>query len=257
MSAAGPEELANVVRRVQKLLAIANDHRADPNEAAAAASMAEKVMRKYQIDHATALSASLNAGLAEMSCAEVSANMKRDDPQRTVLQKVPRWAGWLAYRVAKLNDAETRLTTARMSGGAQVQFFGFAADVQVAAHTFDYLVGVLIAAMRSFQRSGPVRTKAESESYRTGFVLAVCAKLQELRYEKDAEMQAAVTSRALVISKAGAIAAHFGAAEYKTVKRVAPTRAAHAFLAGRAAGAAVDVGRRGIGNDSAASLKLN
>ena len=37
----------NVLRRVQKLMAIANDTRADPNEAASAAAHAANIMQKY------------------------------------------------------------------------------------------------------------------------------------------------------------------------------------------------------------------
>lgn len=44
-------ELDAVIRRVQKLLAIAQDDRANEHEAAAAAAQAEKLMRKFQIDH--------------------------------------------------------------------------------------------------------------------------------------------------------------------------------------------------------------
>ena len=54
-----PENLEGVMRRIQKLLAIANDGRGDPNEAASAAAMAEKMMRKYQLDNADIVAAVL------------------------------------------------------------------------------------------------------------------------------------------------------------------------------------------------------
>ena len=56
------EDKDSILRRIQKLLAIAGDDRADPNEAAAAAGMAEKVMRKYQIDHAELIMNGLKQG---------------------------------------------------------------------------------------------------------------------------------------------------------------------------------------------------
>lgn len=57
-----PENLEGVLRRIQKLLAIANDSRANPEEAAAAASMAHKIMQKYQIDHTEVIMAEINRG---------------------------------------------------------------------------------------------------------------------------------------------------------------------------------------------------
>ena len=39
-------DLESILRRVRKLLAIAEDGRGDPNEAAAAAQQAERIMRK-------------------------------------------------------------------------------------------------------------------------------------------------------------------------------------------------------------------
>ena len=56
------ENLESVIRRVQKLLAIAEHERSDPNEAAAAAGMAEKIMRKYQLDYSAVIITALKKG---------------------------------------------------------------------------------------------------------------------------------------------------------------------------------------------------
>ena len=60
-------ELASVMRRVRKLMALANDGRGDVNEMAAAAEMAAKIMAKYRLDYADVLAAELRSG-ADLSC---------------------------------------------------------------------------------------------------------------------------------------------------------------------------------------------
>ena len=55
-----PQEVSDdVLRRVQKLLALASDNRANQNEASAAADMAERLMHKYQIEHQDVIIAAL------------------------------------------------------------------------------------------------------------------------------------------------------------------------------------------------------
>ncbi len=245
-------ELANVMRRVQKLLAIAQDSRADANEAAAAASQAEKIMRKYQIDNADVISASFRnktAAAGMMKRAQCSANMKRDDPKRPPLKKNPAWAGWLGYRLAMLYDVQVLYCF--KAGHASVEFRGYEADVDMAAFTFDYLVSALIGAMKAYQRSGVKRSKVESESYRRGFVLALCVSLQRMKEDKDEEMNSVSSSRALVVLKMQAVDEHYGEAKYGTAKASKATVIGSAYAAGRAAGERVDVSRRGVGSNSA------
>ena len=95
------ENKESILRRIQKLLAIASDDRADPNEAAAAAGMAEKVMRKYQIDHAELIMTSLKQG-HDLGTEDVIASAKTNG---TKVLKVPAWAGWIAVAVSRSSGA--------------------------------------------------------------------------------------------------------------------------------------------------------
>lgn len=241
---------AGVMRRIQKLLNIANDGRGDPNEAAAAAGQAEKLMRKFNIEHADLLTKEIARGAGKFATIKCSANMKRDDPNRPTLQRNPGWACWLAYDVAKLNDCEIRQFMDHR--GAVLGFLGFESDAQVAGWMFDYLVGELIKGCKAYQRA-TTRTKAESESFRRGFVLAMCGKLSKLRAEKVAEMQEAVASRALVVSKTQALVEHFGEFKYRESKTTTSV-VGDAYHAGRAAGSKVDVGRKGIGSTAQSNV---
>jgi hypothetical protein len=89
------------------LLAIASDDRADPNEAAAAAGMAEKVMRKYQIDHAELIMNGLKQG-HDLSTEDVVATAKTNG---TKVKQVPAWAGWIAVAVSKFTECSASVVT--------------------------------------------------------------------------------------------------------------------------------------------------
>lgn len=233
-----------LLERVRKLLAIANDTRANPNEAAAAASQAENIMRKFNIDHADVLLKRVQSGEEEFDTVVVSAFMKRDVNNGHVQKRSPNWAGWLAVRVAMLNDCDVRVVWDQTRGIA-MKFCGYKADVQVSGWMFDYLLTCMINDVRAWQRVAP-RTKIASNQYREGYVMAVCDKLRTMQAERTAAMQAASNTTALVVAKAAAIAEKFGSVSY-TQGKARNVRDIDAYIAGSEAGSRVDVGRRAVG----------
>lgn len=251
-------DLEAILRRIRKLLAIAQDGRGDPNEAAAAAAQADKLMRKFNIDHADLLREQLKANGAGMATYECSANMKRGDPKRPPLKRNPLWAGWLGIRVANLNDCRVRFVNT--PSGAMVQFCGTQLDVQAAGFMFDYLVGQLIKACRAFN-SETLRTKAQSDSYRKAFVIALCDKLTNMKEEREAELKrgaatgATSSALALVNEKAKAIEEHFGKIKYTEGREVSMSDHA-ATMRGFSDGHDVDVNVRGVGADPQAQVLL-
>lgn len=261
MSEASNTERDNVLRRVQKLLAMANDGRGDSNEAAAAAQMAEKLMRKFQLDNADIIQAELKAKNGAMERGTVFANMKRDDPKRPPLKNNPPWGQHLAVAVARLNDCEARQGTAKDKHNkfsACLHFFGYSADVQVAVWMFDYLVGCTIEACKLFnaQRRRENRVdKTASEAFRKGFMTRLTARIYAQGTEKKEEQAASSTSRALVVSKQQAIVEAFGDFKYKDSKQ-ATVRDGDAYRAGMRSAADVDLNRRGVGNSTSTTLQL-
>lgn len=241
-------DLVNILRRVKKLLAIADDSRGNPNEAAAAAAQAEKIMRAYNIEHADVLRADILAGRALFGTRTCSANMKSKTKAPPRTKRVPSWAGRLAARVAMLNDVQGLYV---FRPEPLVEFRGMDADAEVAAWMFDYLVGETIAGTRAFQAAAR-RTKSESASFRDGFVLAVCDSLRRLEEEKRREMEVTSSSRALVVSKLSAVSEHFGKVKYAQSR--ARLSDAAAAAAGAEAGRRVDVSRRGVGGNSSSSF---
>lgn len=246
-------DLNDALRKIEKLLALAADERGDPNVAASAARQASKLMATFNLEHADVLAKTIERGEAEFAEEVSSANMKRDE-KRKPLKKNPLWAGWLAVRVAQLNECQARYGW-RAGPGAVVRFLGTRADVTVAKWMFDYLVGAMIAGCRRFQ-SGPItRTRAESDSYRKGFVLALCRALEEERKRRAGEMDSTVSGRALVVAKTAAVAAHFGPEQYQEERSV---RASHgdAMRDGMRDGSRVDVARRAVGTNAGGSGAL-
>lgn len=268
-------EMKSVLRRVQKLLAIANDDRANANEAAAAAAQAENIMRKYQIEHADVLRAEILSGAGEFDTADVVANMKRDDLNRTPLKVVPKWAQGVAIKIARLNDCEVRLGFMNRVGkeevrDASLRFYGFKSDVQVASWMFDFIVNSLICAQREWSKRTSLRGKVEAESFRDGFAMTVMRRLEELRMEREAAMNAPAPGTAepkageqpvksaaseLVVVKKSAIADHFGDFKYNTYKSH-KQRNHSAMSEGRQAGERVNINARGISGNGSQTLQL-
>lgn len=243
------EDLAGVMRRVNKLLAIAGDDRANSAEAANAAAMAEKIMRKYQLDHEDIVRAEFKQK-ENFETVDACVVMKKGQAHKP--EKVPPWASWLAVSCARLNDCEVRFAFTRELG-ACVRFFGYKADVQVCGWMFDYLTTVTIRNCRAFQKES-FRTKAESNSYRSGFVMRVNSALQAAKDAKVAE-QPKTTGTGLMVVKQQAVAEHFGEFTYGKAKEVKVSESS-AFSRGRADGSRVDINRRGLGTNAGGSQLL-
>lgn len=242
-------DLEGVMRRVHKLLAIANDERANPAEAAAAASQAEKIMRKYQIDHLDLMKAEFKKA-TNFDFVDCAVRMKMHNPVPPKI--VPLWAQFVATEVAKLHDVQAR--QARTSAGTVIRFSGFKMDAEVAAWTFDYLVRNIINNCREFQRE-MTREKSESNSYRMGFVKSINRSLIALRKQKEDEAKTLSSGRELMIVKAQAIAEHFGEVRYKE-KAYASPQDAEAFTQGLIDGKKIDVARRAVSHNPDSVLRI-
>ena len=248
------QELDGVLRRIQKLLDMANDGRGNANEAAAAAAQAEKLMRRFNIDHAELLRAEMRKGGAAFATRECSANMKRGDPKRPPVKRVPLWAQWLSIRVADLHDCRARLVTC--SGeGAMIQFCGTRIDVEVAGWMFDYLVGEMIKGCRAFAKSD-LRGKDEMDSYRKAFTIALCGKLEQQEAERQAEMRQTSSGTGLVVAKQQALVERFGEITYRKPDSEVVMSRQDAQMAGYLDGQRVDTNVRGVGNSTASEAPL-
>lgn len=246
-------DLTGVMRRIEKLLAIAGDARANPAEASAAAAMAERIMRKHQLEHADIVRAELQRK-ENFDTNDQCVVMKKGQGHRPT--KVPVWAQWLATKVAKMHDCEVRLAY-NSELGACVRFFGFKSDVQVCGWTFDYLTTQVIRNVRAFQKEERRdKTESESESYRRGFVMRLLTMIDSSLAAKDKEVASASNSRELMVVKQQALAERYGDFKYKSAKNTRVSDQS-AFSRGVRDGSAVDVARRAVGHESETRLALN
>lgn len=248
------ENLDSVMRRIAKLLAIAQDDRANPAEAAAAAGMAERIMRKYQLEHSDLIIQELKSG-NDLSTEDCVASAKTNG---TKVVSVPVWANWMATQVAKLNSCGARIVTTA-SGDVGFRFFGYTADVQVAKHMFDYLVATTLRLCRKFKDTPDYAEggRRELNSYRQGVALGITSSIQALIKEKAREEAAAVTGRSLVVVKQAAIAEKYGKV-FETKPSKSAVRRGDAFGAGMRDGKAVNVNVRGVtGPTRSSNLRLS
>lgn len=230
------ENLDSVIRRIGKLLAIADDDRADPNEAAAAAAMAARIMEKYQLDNSDIVLEALSAVDAIVE-KDIHPEAQQNPGNR---RHVPGWQGTIALYVSRLNDCGAMLV--KDSGGHQsIRLYGFTADVEVATYTLKYLFMTVQRLSKHYQHHGPRVTWMAHEmyEYRAGVVTALCNSLEAALKEKRLNETQHATGTALVVAKADRIAEKYGdvfGARQGNAKKVT-----QAFRTGAADGAKVNV----------------
>lgn len=244
-------ERESVLRRIEKLLAIANDDRANEHEAAAAAGQAEKLMRKFNVDFSAEIGQRIKQGQG-MGYEDIVATAKDNG---TPAERVPSWAQWLAVAVANMHDcgARSQYTTTDKGKEACIRFYGYQDDVRVAAWTFNYLVATVNRLCKEYRKHPRYLAggRVVMNSYRNGMASGILHTIKQMGAERVAEQQAAVASRALVVVKQQAIEAEFG--EFKYVSRKSSSRIdGVAYSQGREKGKSIDV-RRAIGGDTAGS----
>lgn len=249
-----PENLDSILRRVQKLLAIAQDERANVNEAAAAAKMAEGIMRKYQLDHSDVIMTSLKTG-DDIIHSDHTAYYDTNVPADHIAKTIPSWAAQIAAMLAPWLDCGARIT--QTAQGKRVRFYGMRQDVMLCGWMYEYLLGIVRSQCRIFLKANKDATKnGLVASFRRGITSGINAELGRMTAEKEAEQAKATesTGRDLVVMKWDAIVKKYGAFEYGQTK--VSHRDATAFEKGRVAGRKVDFNVRGVGTTASPTTRL-
>lgn len=242
---ATPENMDSILRRVKKLLAMAEDGRGNPEEAAAAASMAAKIMRKFQLEHSDVIISDLNKGEG-MSEDWIVGTSSTDGRAKTV----PGWVQWMAVALAKVHDLRVSLTRVPAgqpkAGDGCIRFAGFSSDVQVASWTLSYLVSTVNRLTDGYRKTVDYQLKGRGSSaaFRDGAASGIC----KLILASKAEEVQTSTGTALVVAKSRAVAERFGENKFKDSKK--NIRDTAAYGAGYQAGQKVDVNRRGLGSSA-------
>lgn len=242
------ESLDNVLRRIAKLLAIAQDDRANPHEAAAAAGQAERIMRKYQIENADLIKVQLKNDPNATATADCVANAKTNG---TKAESVPPWANWISTAVAQLNECGA-LIVRHADGNVGIRFYGYTADVTVAKYMFDYLVATINRLAKAYKDTDDYRINGRGvlTTYRKGVSMGILSQLNKQQAQKTAEQAATVvTGTSLMVVKQQVLAEKFGEAVFKTKKsKTKIDHSADSFGEGLKDGRKVDINVRGINN---------
>lgn len=245
------ENLESVIRRIQKLLAIAEHDRSDPNEAAAAAGMAEKIMRKYQLDYSAVIITALKKG-DDLSTEDIICTATKG---RKVLVVAP-WVGYLAIAIANLNECHVKQGWTS-DDEACLRFMGYTVDVQLARWTLDYLVQTTNRLCNEYKKTEDYKLGGRRllNSYRHGVSIGMTRSLRQLEQTKKAEMALAAKANAgtsLMVVKQEAIVAKFGEFKPKTGKSTISR--GDSFFRGVRDGSKVDVARRAVSSTSSTLL---
>jgi hypothetical protein len=238
------DNLESIKRRIAKLLAIAEDDRANANEAAAAAAQAEKIMRKFQLEHADLITVELRKGEA-MATADSVANAKTN---KTIAKEVPPWASFLAVAVGRFNHCGARIAkTQDERKDVCVRFFGYEADVQLCKWMYDYLVATINRLAEEYKWSEDYINNGRGVlvSYRRGVASGIISAIKKLEAARQAEMTS--TGTGLMVVKQNAIIEKFGNVFAVKKSNASANHRGDAYAQGFDDGKKIDVGRRSIG----------
>lgn len=239
---------AAVIEKVKKLLALANDAGASPNEAASAARQAQALMRKWQLEDSDVIFKELK-NKANVKMVWVRATTRKNAPRKN--DDTPLWAQVFAASVATYFDCDANMRKVQLKQGwcSVLCFYGYDADVQVCAWTYEYLLDCVRRLAREYEEmadaleaAGKAKSNREAlDSFRFGAATEINRKLAQLIYEKRRAEQGNPVGTALVVSKRTAIEEAFGKIDYGEGEPEAKTKNAVAMMHGRIKGSTVNV----------------
>lgn len=173
--------MSDIREKVKKLLAFAADGRGNENEAESAMRMAEGLMRKHSIDISELQAASGKAATFNWKSVTIPVGEKARPTNWS-----PMWLGILSYGVGQFTDCRVSWTN-HDDYHRCIKFEGDEWDIEYAAWLFKKVRDIGYA--EAYALPGNQR-----DQFRKGFASKLCARMRNLRAERDAAMKAAVTS---------------------------------------------------------------
>lgn len=165
-----------IIEKVKKLLALASDPSAAPNEAETASRQAASLMAKYNLDRASLSQAELEA---EWDITEL--RMPGCRPGKKDPREVPTWIGVMAFGV----KVYTR--TRVIARGGYVLYRGPRQDCELAQWMLKALIDL------AYKQS---KASSDPHAFRNGFASAVQARFKAMAADRD---EAEEGSTALVV----------------------------------------------------------
>jgi hypothetical protein len=231
-----------IIAKIRKTLALAENAGATPAEAIRAATQAEALLRKYNLEMADIIMEQTTD--EDVQVDEFSPNYR---PGK-VYKSIPPWVQSIAVVTAKLYDCHARFGLDRKTNGQTFRLFGYSTDLQVCRWTIDYLTKAI------YNNTPTVHGTTYANDFRKGATSEICRRLRELKTAQKAEYETSSSGTALVVFKEAAIVKKFGDFTYKSSSMKTSTSGASE---GRAFGATVNITtNRPITNQSSSQRYL-
>jgi len=226
------DELHKVKIKIKKLLAMAARSEGNENEAAIAASMASKLMDKYQLDHADMIKVELKQG--DGLVGEVINDLE--------FAAWPKWLQFLTVAIAQAYDCQVIFITGSTRSGKVLQVQGYKADTAMVRWMLGFLYDELQRLTKHFLNQRKEQGDDTSPvSLRNSFLTGAADRLKERFNQIKIDRESAQAGTGLMVVKANAINQRFGKVKYSQAKARQMDHAA--FEAGQARGDAVNLSR--------------
>ena len=233
------ENLDTILRRIDKLMSMAERTEGNENEAATAAMMAAKLMEKYQIDNQDII-------IRRLSDANEFCETQIYDDKKVA----KKWIGILSIAIHYLFDVNVTLQVKSKNpltqkASVKYTFRGFKDDVAVAIYAFDSLMNMVILEAKKCLNQGKISGAGSTDVFKFAAVSEIQRRAKVLSAERHS---VASGSRELMLAKGVAVANHFG--KQRTVTNRSQTSNSDAEAYGRESGANMDLNRRGVNMNS-------
>lgn len=227
----------HIHERIRRLLALANDP-ANPNEAAAAAAAAQKLMFKH----------SISAEQLEIQEEE----LVTCEAYRVQGKQVQYWRHILITGVARSNDCRA------YRSGNTLQLFGTEAQVQTVRYIYAYLDRTIEALCKTSLSVAlaAVDSKTARSSFKLGAAEQVCLRLWQAYKAQRREVEGQGTALAIINNKLARLEKEYENIGTQSYRRKVSTDD-EMCAAGHRAGAKIPLENRGsLGQASSASFML-
>lgn len=202
-------EINKVLEKIQKLLNLASD-KSNEHESAVAASMAAKMMAKYNIDMADVIAADLTSNKDNLVDEALVNSSYAKNP--------PLWLSTLAINITKVFDCRIRMIWNKELRRYKIHIFGYKPDVQVSRYVFVFIFNRILEISEEYENSMKKQNRffniTLKKDYMLGLAIGIYSKLSDL-YKKEEVITSSGTS--LVVLKTTSIVEKYG--EFNYIKK--------------------------------------
>lgn len=230
--------LTDIIHKIKALRARAADDASSENEAAKAASVAEKLIREHNID------------LSEL-------DVRAEGVEKNVwgvgnrARTAPLWA---AVQIARANNCD-----AWVQNGGEVAFLGNPADVEVCLYFMDLVANAANACLKAYQKTDEYQKDKWYHSARkvaADYRIGVCQRLGERIRAQYQAVEPTATGAGLVVVKNSLIEQWKKDHNLQTRSKNRSRQMGASYNAGRGAADGVSIGR-GVGTQRTTQLALS